>query len=450
MTFLSAWQQLSMLHGMIPAALIYLLPLQKRPHWVRRGIVCALAMTMGFAALRLLAGRLFPVQAPALYLPAMFVSLTVQLGLVVVWFCQCGAVSWQDALYGTVCAYATQHLADAISTLVFLPAEQPTAARQLWNAAILLAVLAVCYFGVARRLPVRGRYEATLLRSAGAACLVLLFAMVLNFCAKVAQHVHPNPALFRIGMAFDILCCVFVLWVQADRQRQKQLAEAMALEREMRIRQRQQYEMARESVERINRKCHDLKHQIARIRTMPAGAQQTQALQEMEQAVLFYDFMIKSGNPVIDTVLTETQLLCEQSGITFTCMANGPAMDFMDAVDLYVLFDSALRHAVQQVQQVQNPRQRMIAVTLHQRRNTAVLQIEHYFAGPGPETAGPHAPARPDMLRDIPVIARKYGGMVQTSAQDHTFILCVTLPVPRSGAKHESPMPSHELPDDKN
>ena len=80
---------------------------------------------------------------------------------------------------------------------------------------------------------------------------------------------------------------------------------------------REQYQLSAENVDLINRKCHDLKHQIAALRRISdrrgAGEESIQAL---EQSVMIYDSVVKTGNDILDTVLTEKSLLCESRGIT--------------------------------------------------------------------------------------------------------------------------------------
>ena len=53
----------------------------------------------------------------------------------------------------------------------------------------------------------------------------------------------------------------------------------------------------------------------------------------MEAEIRQYEAQNKTGNKVLDTVLTSKSLYCNKNGITFTCVADGTLLDFMDVMD---------------------------------------------------------------------------------------------------------------------
>ena len=67
----------------------------------------------------------------------------------------------------------------------------------------------------------------------------------------------------------------------------------------------------------------------------------------MEQEIRSYEAQNKTGNEVLDTILTSKSLYCQQHGITLTCVADGAALDFMDTMDLCSLFGNALDNAIE-------------------------------------------------------------------------------------------------------
>lgn len=54
----------------------------------------------------------------------------------------------------------------------------------------------------------------------------------------------------------------------------------------------------------------------------------------MEDEIRQYEAQNKTGNKVLDTVLTSKSLYCAKHGITFTCVADGTLLDFMDIMDI--------------------------------------------------------------------------------------------------------------------
>ena len=80
-------------------------------------------------------------------------------------------------------------------------------------------------------------------------------------------------------------------------------------------------------------------------------------LDAMEQEIRSYEAQNKTGNEVLDTILTSKSLYCQQHGITLTCVADGAALDFMDTMDLCSLFGNALDNAIESVEKLPDSEQ---------------------------------------------------------------------------------------------
>lgn len=87
----------------------------------------------------------------------------------------------------------------------------------------------------------------------------------------------------------------------------------------------EQYELTRENIALINQKCHDLKHQIRALRNA-TKEELEHYLEEIEGQVQIYDAIVKTGNEVLDTILTEKSLYCKERGISVFCVADGSQM----------------------------------------------------------------------------------------------------------------------------
>ena len=140
---------------------------------------------------------------------------------------------------------------------------------------------------------------------------------------------------------------------------------------QLRLKQRQQYELSRKNIELINQKCHRLKMQLTDLRRECGKTLDDALLQELENSVMVYDSVVRTGNEVLDTVLTEKSLRCDQKNITWTCMADGQCLRFMDTVDLYILFGSLLDRAIAQVEKLTTAEKRVVAVTVSAQNGTA-------------------------------------------------------------------------------
>ena len=107
-----------------------------------------------------------------------------------------------------------------------------------------------------------------------------------------------------------------------------------------------QYKQSKESIELINYKYHDLKHQIAVLRSEADPGKREAFLDKMEADIKKYESQNKTGNKVLDTVLTTKSLYCAKHNITFTCVADGTLLDFIDVMDICSIFGNADRKSV--------------------------------------------------------------------------------------------------------
>lgn len=97
----------------------------------------------------------------------------------------------------------------------------------------------------------------------------------------------------------------------------------------------------------------------------------------MEQEIRSYEAQNKTGNEVLDTILTSKSLYCQQHGITLTCVADGAALDFMDTMDLCSLFGNALDNAIESVEKLPDSEQRLIHLVVARQKS---------FCGSGSKT----------------------------------------------------------------
>lgn len=65
--------------------------------------------------------------------------------------------------------------------------------------------------------------------------------------------------------------------------------------------QKEHYRIAKENIDIINRKCHDLKHQIAALRDMCTKEEREKYIEEIQDSIQIYEAMVKTGNDVLDT-----------------------------------------------------------------------------------------------------------------------------------------------------
>lgn len=195
------------------------------------------------------------------------------------------------------------------------------------------------------------------------------------------------------------------------------------------------YCVSQESIDLINRKYHDLKHQIAILRSEVGTEQRLEYLDQMEQEIRAYEAQNKTGNKVLDTILTSKSLRCQNQGIKLTCVADGALLDFMDVMDLSSLFGNALDNAIEGVSKVPEPEERLIHLSVTQEKQFLRIRVENRCQGQVELRRGLPGTTKKDKrfhgfgLKSICATAAKYGGSATVRAENSWFELRVLIPL---------------------
>ncbi len=193
------------------------------------------------------------------------------------------------------------------------------------------------------------------------------------------------------------------------------------------------YEMSHEGIVSLQTKCHDLKHQIRAIRSEAGKAKFDEYLNELEDSINEYSTVIECGNPTVDIVLTEKNILCYSNHVKFSYMIDGTRFAFLTERETYSLFGNALDNALEAVTKISDPENRMITLKSNSRGDMVVLQVENTFAGDmnltddtlpqTTKTGSGHGFG----LRSIRRIAEKHGGMMSLRTEGGIFKLTVVM-----------------------
>lgn len=175
-----------------------------------------------------------------------------------------------------------------------------------------------------------------------------------------------------------------------------------------------QYQISKETIEMLNIKCHDLKHQIRQFRSQ--GMIDEESLSEMEHIIDAYDCNMKTGDSTLDIILTEKSLLCNRKNIKFTCIANGFELSFMNPCDLYALFGNAVDNAIEAVENVEDPEKKYIGLTVRLVGKFYSVHLQNYtrekvsFENGLPQTGKPDKNNHGYGVKSMQMLVKKYGG----------------------------------------
>lgn len=233
------------------------------------------------------------------------------------------------------------------------------------------------------------------------------------------------------------LPAVVLLSLQNDMERVQEAQKELELLNQMWHRQQEQYKLSKENIDIINRKCHDLKHQMAALRAIRDKSEIDRQVSEIENAVMIYDSVIHTGNTALDVVLTEKGLLCEAKQINMTCMVDGKLLNFVDTVDLYTIFGNALDNAIESVIQQQDQQKRVIQVASYVEQGMVLIRFCNYCDQPPELVDGLPRTSKEDEhyhgfgLKSIRYAAEKNGGGMNIQTGSNFFTLQILLPLPQ-------------------
>lgn len=197
-----------------------------------------------------------------------------------------------------------------------------------------------------------------------------------------------------------------------------------------------QYQQSKESIDLINYKYHDLKHQIAVLRAEENPERRSAFLDKMEEEIHRYEVQNKTGNKVLDTILTSKNVTCEKFGISLNSVADGALLDFMDTLDLCSIFGNALDNAIECERKVEDKEKRLIHLAVFAQKNFVILRFENYFDGELKIKNGILETTKTKKkefhgfgIKSIRYTVQKYGGAVSIGQRENWFELKILIPM---------------------
>ena len=149
---------------------------------------------------------------------------------------------------------------------------------------------------------------------------------------------------------------------------------------------------------------------------------------------MIYDSIVKTGNEVLDTILTEKSLKCGKNDIQLTCTVDNSNLDFISISDLYSLFGNIVENAIEAVLKIDDKKKRVICLNVKQTEKLLSVHIENYYAGEITFVGG-LPQTKKDVrfhgfgMKSVRMIAEKYGGNVIARTDGDLFKLDILVPI---------------------
>lgn len=339
----------------------------------------------------------------------------------------CRCTFWQ-ALFCSTAGYCIEHLSQKLALLIQMARPLDAYGRTALNVCVYGAVDVLLFCFVVKRIRA-DRIETENRAQIVMALLTILFTIFINSFASTEAYRLESAALIVYLHLFSIVTCIMGLFVEFYQLAYQEMKSERDILKQLLHQEALQYQREKETIDVINIKCHDLKHQL-HILEAQYGKDN---MREMRQAVDGYDSLFRTGCVALDTVLGMKNYNCERNRIQFTCLANGEKLGFLPEEDVYSLFSNILDNAIEAVEGLPEEK-RIISLTVMEKGGFVLIHSENYcsaqpeFVDGLPKTTKADKACHGFGSQSIHMLAARYEGICTFKTEDGVFYTDVVLP----------------------
>ena len=292
------------------SAMIYCRFLPKRASGIKRCLLAAFFFV-------LIAGFMIITDHPPVYLYFLFVTIEICM-LYLFMYLMCSMPAG-NAVYYCARAFMLGEFATSLGWLLYYYSVTRMASDpSMPLLCALMTAVCIAVFGIIFILEKRQEKDARLLELgsrdiAGALAIAASTYLVSNISFAVANtpfSMRYSNEIFIMRTLTDFGGVIILLLYH------NLIVEVIArteaeLEQQILQMQYSNYQISQESIDLINQKYHDLKHQISALRYELNDEDKYGYLTQMEDEIRQYEAENKTGNKVLDTILTAKSLVCQ-------------------------------------------------------------------------------------------------------------------------------------------
>ncbi len=400
---------------------------KRKMFWLRLGIAVLIMLGAAFLLGRFLpSGKIFR-----------FLNFLLQYSFMVVGVLVCFRVGLLQALALGAAAYATQHFCSNFASLIGVWFSfSSLIGRNLYPlstlvefAAFYLPIYVAFFFCFARYLKgmdIRGKGKVSVASiSIG---IILVCIGITRFSARTRD---ANTTIAQ--SLYAMVCCIGALSLLVAINLNSKLRKSETALRVLLLEKNRQFEEKKENAELMKIKLHDLRHHLQHLESILPSAE----ADSLQQMIAAYDSPFKTGNPILDIILTGINATCQSKKMSLTFIGEGAALSFLEEGELYSLVENACDNAIDAVSQLEEE-SRHISIHVETAGTLVMLNIINFYKGELSFESGlPKTTKQDDAslhgygVLSMKRIAEKYQGGLSISAEGGIFSLTAYLQKPQ-------------------
>ena len=270
----------------------------------------------------------------------------------------------------------------------------------------------------------------------------ILSLIIFFFTSIMEDLIHSSGGLKYSNAFYGLIICTLLLTIEfftaergnlrlknTDLQKENDMLEGIILQ------EKRQQKMNEEVTEILNRKCHDLRHNISVLRTMNKD-EIDDYIKKLEDTITIYGDIAKTGNKALDVIISEKAFLCEDLNIKFTYIIDSDKLSFIDPINLSSLFGNMLDNAIECVKK-EEINSRVIHLNITDSKGLLYICCENYcseerkFIDNFPITTKTDKNYHGYGIKSMKYICEKYNGIFKTTYEDKTFSVDIVIPTPK-------------------
>lgn len=375
-----------------------------------------------------------------LFIPSMMVIVGLLLGYIYI----CNDFSFREAGFYCVKAFINGEFAASMCWQIYYYLRYVRGMHgEHWRWVELVLVYAVI-FAILTLIELNLKKDLEELHITRRELLVVIIIAASVFAMSNLSYLDQN-GLFSGSFVMDIfiirtlvdLSGIAVLYAYHIQVKEVQIRfEKDALHNIMEM-QYKNYQLSKENIDMVNQKYHDLKHQINILKTQSYIGKSTSYLEKMEREIRVYETQNKTGNQILDAVLTNKAMICQNKEIELKFIVDGEALSFMDDMDVSALFGNMLDNAIESAEKQQEKQKRLIWLYVTREKQFVRIRTENYcdekihFKNGMPVTTKKDRQLHGYGMKSIKSTVEKYHGSVVAAQENNWFELKILLPVGR-------------------